>query len=350
MTSREPPLVFVGEGATDIPAGSDFVERTTLAYHRLHRDGRRLSTVSDHIDHRFLRSDISDYLRWQSDWLHRLDDQMGLGGAAVAAAYLIKTPLDSLVMAARELMAVVMARNARSVVYTGTPGTPGIDPWHYGHLQFCPALGDEPLAARLLPLITSALGIPFAMAPSGASPSPLSGRSPAPAALRTIVAGRVATLRNFWTMRPARPEDPASLVLWRAGYGVRTAVRDERRRSQRVLFLLAESDQYRLVELRPLGTRTPWRGVVNAPPVQTPPPELPAGIDSLLEEVDLWTGLPGSATALRSRFVSFVSRVCPAIAEHARVIEPGLKAAGVNTVIAANPSSVADFAVLLSAG
>ncbi len=310
--------------------------------------GLPTSVLDDHVDRGALLQDQDDYLRWQLDWLNRLD-RLGAGGngSVRAAAHLIKTPIDSAVMATRLLRAAILATGARRVTYVGPHGPDERDLPHQGHLQFWPMLGDVPLAARLLPILAEDLRVEYEELvvdePTSAPPSP-----------NRLVAGsggplvpRLAAIRNLGGLRPRSRSRSATLVLWYAGYGLRRFARAERLRGCRVLALQRGEFTTRVLEPSPWGFRSlgPQIVLLRESSAHRLSPEL----TGLLDEVDTWAGAPGVGAILGSRIERYVFDICAAVDRAASQLQPQLVDAQVDRVAAANPSSIEEFAALLAA-
>jgi hypothetical protein len=336
-----PRVAFVhdlGEAQLD----DDIVIATTPSAWLACRDaGLPVSVLDDHVDRLAILPAPTEYTRWQLAWAARLDAAIGGGGAARTGFFLLKWPTDSVVL--RGLLARAAIENLRpsAVRYVGPTADAGADPWHRGHLQFWTTLGDGPLLADVLPPICRAAGVPFSLLAVGAiaatrevhSIARIRGRLGEWRGRRRALAG----LRSSHRV--------ASLLLWTSGFGVGRAARGERDAGRRVLFLTHRKQSIAVREPMLVGLRR------RSPDIFTTLRR--AGVLSeeqlgLLREVDQWVA-PGVSDALRTRFETYLLRVCPAISDAAVLLEPHLARLQVERVICATANSLPEHAALLAA-
>lgn len=334
-------LTFVHQPADDPPEGPA-VALTPIAVEQLSAASIEPWVIDDLVDRRLLLADWRSYTAWKLDWLERVDTAVDGRGSVRAAACWVTTPLDSVVIAARLLRAAADAVKPTEICYVGVGGPEEADPIHDDHMQFRPLLGDVPLAARLLPLVATALGVRF-----GIQPTRKPEVAPAPSAsLRQRVVPTAARFRNTW--RPtAGANQGTTLMLWSAGHGARRFARDERERGRRIALVQRGNPTCVLVPswhgFRSVGLGMPTDLGRTSP--TTPCDDL----DELLHEIDGWAQLPGAGSVLKSRLIAFTQRVTPVIDRIADALVPQLTAAGVDELAAANPGAVEDFGVLLAA-
>jgi hypothetical protein len=300
-----------------------------------------VTVVDDFIDRPRVLPDPRAYLRWQADWIRRLDSHLSHAGAAAASALLIKTPLDSLVDWSRVLGAVVRSLQPSRLLFLGPAGS-DTQPWHNGHLQFWPILGDRTLAAALLPLVANHLGTHVAVEEDGRATGASAGLS-----TRQALRSRAARAIGPWRqVRPRLQRDAstATLMLWSSGYGATEFANERRVVPRSVLALLRGRAQTRLID-----TGRPWRrsGAVSVEPSFGG--VVPEALSPFLGEVDEWAELPGAGEVLRSRLTAFLGGVVPAVGSAAQRLEGELRRWNVVEVAAANPSSIEEFAALLAA-
>ncbi len=341
MSPGPESLTFVHQAAEEPPDGPA-VALTPIAVEQLNAASVQPWVIDDLVDRRLLLADWRSYTAWKLDWLNRVDAAVQGRGSVRAAACWITTPLDSVVMAARLLRAAAEAVGPTKIHYIGVGGPEEVDPIHDGHMQFRPLLGDVPLAARLLPLVATRLGVPFEIQPTQ-RPEVASASS---SSLRQRVLPTAARFRNTW--RPtAGANQGTTLMLWSAGYGARRFARGERERGRRIALLQRGNPTCVLVPswrgFRSVGLRVPTDLGRTSP---TNPCD---DLDELLHEIDEWAQLPGAGSELKSRLMAFTQRVTPVIDKIADALVPQLTAAGVDELVAANPHAVEEFGVLLAA-
>lgn len=338
-------LTFALEPPADRPAGV-VVPLTPLALDGCRQAGIEHLLLDDLVDRPALIGATDGYLRWQLDWMTTFGEVAGAPDACRTAAQLLKTPIDSAVVWARVLRAAVVAFQPTSVSYLGPFGPEEENPFHHGHLQFWPILGDLPLAARFLPLVARTLSLPFEVQAT-AHPGPVPGEPPHRSPTASFKA-RAAPLRHLSLRRLERQGQPrATLFTWTGGYGLRSIARAERAAGTRVLFLRRGGPATAVLRLGPLGY-----GPVGAPlPHGRTPPRssLPSDAEALLREIDEQAGLEGAAEALRRRLETQASSVLPLIERLATGLEPQLESSETDRVVSTNAWSVEEFAALLAA-
>jgi hypothetical protein len=287
------------------------------------------------------------YLRWQLDWLKRLDAASQLNGVVQACANLIIPPVDSLVITSRMLAGAVEALAPEGITYVGRTGPVESTEYHNGHLQFWPALGDTPLAARLLPLIAEARSLSFA---AHAVDGRITSSVPAPSAiarLRRHLSRSVGPYRRAYRRRWAgRAQRRSTLLLWYAGYGVRQFARDERAAGRDTTFITRGGSSFHVID----PGMPPRRGRSRRIDMAVPPAsELAPALVAMLDEIDEWTGVPGAARILESRLSLFLRGICFTVSEAASRAMREFSLYGIERVAAANPSSLEEFACLIAA-
>ncbi len=154
--------IFVHDpGDYSLSDPGDVVALTATAIEACRRDGIAAKVLDDLTSRPEVCRHPDAYQRWQLDWLRRLDDASHLNGVAKACAHLIIPAVDAVVITSRMLVGAVDALAPDSITYVGKTGPVEPTGYHNGHLQFWPALGDVPLAARLLALIAEARTLPY---------------------------------------------------------------------------------------------------------------------------------------------------------------------------------------------
>lgn len=379
-----PSLAFVHTVAGPPPDADVVVALTPRAWEACRAAGLAVTVMDDHFDRRALRADRIDYTAWQLDWLDRLDHAVHADGALRSAANWLTILVDSVVEHARVLRAVLESVNPSQVLYVGPDGPDEPDPLHNGHMQFWPLLGDRPLSARLLPLITATLGIDYRSF-AGATerrptasetgpelvreegrPAQRSSRREPPklrldrlGSLRTAVEfdwralvpadwrRRLGRVRNMWSISDTKKSRPATLMVWSAGYGAQTFARSERHRGQRIVYLEREGSASILVPV--------WHGFhkenagLRVDPLRADTHQIPPSVPAMLTEIDRWAHVTGAGLALETRIWAFVSRILPPIRRAISELSTTLSILGVNRVAAANPSTPEEFSVLEAA-
>ena len=341
-------LSFVRALGGEAPADDGVVVALTpVAFEALRRSGIVPSVVDDHVARPELCLRPEAYERWQLDWLRRLDREVGADGVVRSCAQLLTVPMDSVVVWSRMLVGVVEAVRPDAIRYWGRTSPEEDDPYHNGHLQFWPRLGDLPLAVRLLPLIASVRSIRYELHDAiDESPAPTSPVGRTDGARRRAVqfVGAYRRLRPGAFLPAAAG---TTLMLWHAWYGAERIVADERRRGRRTVFLERRGDMVRIVDPR-LPSLPGTRLRVEFETLRER--ALAAGVQALLGEVDEWAGAEGAGRLLTSRLATFLGSFAPAVRRLAEDLEPELSRRRVDRVLAANPSSVEEFACLLAAG
>ena len=332
------------------PDASAVLAVTAAAVDTLAGLGVSFAVVDDVVDRVDVLGTDAEYVRWQLDWFRRLDDALEADGAAVASAQKLKPVIDSVIIGARLAAAAIDRLGPDGVELVVPSGAAPLDPLHNGHLQFWPRLGDLPLWSSVIPLVAAAREIPLVI--RHVDP-PASAAVPAPVfrdRMRATLAARTGLLRHFdlahWQPRPAAG---STLMLWNGGYGARHFVAAERASGRRVIALERGAPTTRVFEPVPWGRRNLGRPVDVAPLDQGSTP-VGAGIRSLLDDIDDRAGVAGVSDLLRSRVEAFAHRIVPVVASAAASLSPDLERIGIDAVVAANPSSIEEFAALLAAG
>jgi len=302
--------------------------------------------LDDLVDRPDLIGDADDHLRWQLRWIITFGELSGEPEACRTAAQILKTPLDSVIVWARVLRAAVVGLQPTSLAYLGPSGAEEEDPFHHGHLQFWPKLGDLPLAARLLPLLARDLSIPLQVTASARSSE--GHDQPAPRTPTSRVRARVAPLRHLsvrrsWPMGHTR----STLFTWTGGYGLRAIARAERAEGARVLYLQRGGTETAILGLGPLG----YEPICGAVPYGPRPTRhaLPKGTAALLNEVDERAGIAGAGDSLRRRLETHGSFVLPLIERLATALGPHLASTSTERIVSTNAWSVEEFGALLAA-
>ncbi len=339
---------------TGVSAGDEVVALTPMGLDACAAAGLRPTVLDDHFDRSAILTGESDHVRWELDWLDRLAD-VG-GDAARTAALYIVTPLDALILAAWLLYGLVDAIGPARVVYVGpTRGTaPDPVPFHAGHLQFCPRFGDAPLASRLLPLLARQLGLAYDEVPTSWPSWPNeSGNAAFGGRHGRWLASRLASTRNTWSGRAhgmvgsRHPNTCATLACWATGYGARGVIAEERRQGRRLLILARGGPSTRLLAPSLIGPRSASPAIPVATVVDDA--ALPPAWRVLLDEVEQRAGIDGAGLLLESRLRYYLSAIAPAVGRAADALRPELKRHNVTSVVAANPSSIEEYATLLAA-
>jgi hypothetical protein len=326
-------------------ANATLVALTPAAFEWAREQGHTVLAIDDVVDRRAVLPARLEYHRWQLDWIRRLDDAFDAGGSIIAAAHLLKTPIDSVIVWARLLRAAGVAVAPSELVYAGPPGATG-QRWHAGHLQFWPRLGDRPLAAELIEPLAADLGVPVRLDEAG---RPSGFRAPPPgfrSGLRARVAGLIGPWRFVRPPRRGARQRGACLMLWSTGYGAAGFAAGRRRDGHPLLFLDRGAPTTRL-------RRPTWPSTASPPvpvtPFDIPAPASPKALRPFIDEIDQWAGFAGAGDVFAGRLTFFLERVAPAVARAADQLRPAMEAAGVVEVAAANPSSIEEFAALLAA-
>jgi hypothetical protein len=305
-------------------------------------DGPRPLVVDDLVDRRTVLPDEGAYTRWQIDWLRRLDGALAAHGAALAGAQLLKTPVDSLVVMSRLLSGAVDAVEPDALAYVGRTRPARDSPWHNGHLQPWASLGDLPLAAQLLPAIAQRVSLPFAATDQEEQHVPSDQR--VGGRLRGWAKWLLGPMRTFGVTTPDRGARGTSLLLWTGGYGLRQIASEEQRQGRQVLLLERSPASTSVLSATRLGYRRRCPRVNVS--LTTGPVQPLTGIDPLLAEVDEWAGLAGAGELLRSRLEIFAQQIVPTILAASEPLGSAIDQLGVDTIIAANPWSIEEFAAL----
>lgn len=334
---------------SDGTSGGALVTLTPEAQVRAIERGLPARTIDDIVDRRSLFLDTDDYLRWQHAWFRRLSAATSAPDAAEAARQLLKVPLDSVVVWARLLAGVVDRLRPRDLVYVGPARRVDPSPWHNGHLQFWPQLGDEPLAPRLLSLVADQRGIGLRLSETetAATPTPVDRRHPRSFdRMLAIARRRLGPVRNLGLAGTrTTPTSGSTLLLWSGGYGAR-AVADAARANRSRVVVLERGESTGVLVLGPSGYRRTG-AAIDAQPSHDDA-IVPDALDDLLREVDEWTGVPGSWWLLRSRAEFFTGQFVPAVDRVADALGPALEQEHVTTIAAANPSSIEEFGALVA--
>ncbi len=342
-------LWFVQEfGGSSQAGGHPAITLTASAAAAQVRSGEHALSVDDFVDRRtVLLSRQRDYLAWQLDWLKRLANSSGVSSEPCHAAFgYLKNPMDSVVACSVLLRGAVQRAKPAEVVYVGPAVGDEPDPWHGSHMQFWPQLGDRPLADRLLPLVCSHLAVPFRQEYWRASGDPVV-RTWSPLNLRAAIRHTLSLTYNFSGAGSWRRRGSASVILWAAGYGVRSVARAEHARHHRVIVLDRRQPFPALTQVLPIGRRRLSPGVDKRIPEAEQ--RLSEEHVSLLDELDQWTKVPFAGRILESRLATYVDRVCPVVERIAGELEPALRQADVVKVIATNPYGIEEYGCLVAA-
>ena len=349
MPARPDLLIAVAPPPTP-PDASAVLAVTAASVGTLAGVGVRYAVVDDVIDRADVLGADEEYVRWQLDWFGRLDDTIGATGAAVASAQKLKPVIDSVVIAARLAAAAIDRLGPDGIELVVPSGAAPLDPLHDGHLQFWPRLGDLSLWSSIVPLVAAARGIPLVIrqvdpTTPAAVPAPVFRDR-----MRASLAARTGLLRHFdiahW--RP-RPVAGSTLMLWSGGYGARHLVAVERASGRRVVALERGAPTTRVFEPVPWGRRN-LSSPVDVAPLGRGSSTAAAGVRSLLDDIDDRAGVAGVSDLLQSRVEAFAHRIVPVVASAAASLAPDLERLGIDSVVAANPSSIEEFAALLAAG
>ncbi len=341
------PALFVHDsGDRQFEAVGTIIALTPSAFEVCRLRGLTPSVVDDHAPRPAVCRLPRAYERWQLDWLSRLDSACNLDGVGRSCAELIVPPLDSLVVAARTLAGVVDALVPTTIRYIGRTGTPEAG-YHDGHLGFWPRLGDVPLAARLLPLISQARGVPFDVC-SLDTPSPTTPVDPMCLSIRRRVAKLIGPYRRGYAQRHLSGGDrPATLMLWYAGYGAATYADDERRSGCGIACISRGTASFRIFDVGVPPRHAPSHPIdLTVPDVTTLMPSLLP----LLDEIDHWTGIPGAGRIFETRLAIYLHGISIAVACAVPQVGKELSRFDIQRVAATNPSSLEEFACLVGAG
>jgi hypothetical protein len=328
---------------------------TPIAYDRLVALGSRPLVVDDVVDRSKTVPQLDSYIRGQVLWMERLDGAAGAHGAVPACAQMLKYPLDSLVSAARLVVALLDAVDTESVEFAGRAGIDRADPLRRGQLGFHPLGGDVPLWGQLLGVAAAQRGSSVRLVPTlagAAAPS----RASLKAHVAVRLAAKVAAYRHFDAIHWSPRHTGTTLMTWPGGYGSQSIAHLERRRGRRILVLRRGAAVTQLLEPAPWGWRalSPPRSVTPLEPLAARARRSgsadPTLVDELLAEVDGWCGLPGSSEVFRSRVETLVERVAPVVDAAAGALADDLERHEVSSVVSANPSSIEEFTALLAAG
>jgi hypothetical protein len=304
-----------------------------------------VTVLDDHVDRLALQADHLDFHRWQRGWIDRLDASSRLNGSARTAALAIKGPVDTAVVTSRNLRKLLQTLEPSYVSYvdrarpaprhTAAPG--GLYLW-----------GDdaEPRpAGRLIAGICDDLGIDFGLVVDPKT-SALSTRRSTRARFRRWVGRHIGPRRTFWVARRNERQRPTTVMTWYGGYGARAFLDAELRAGRRVFFLARGNRSSRLLEPRTIV----WRRRSSRIRLERGAgSSFSPATSEILEEIDNWSGTPGTASVIRNRLTYILGTMCPAIEAGAKALEPALTRSRVDRVAAANPSSTEEFATLLAA-
>jgi hypothetical protein len=329
-----------------LPSPDDeLIALTPQAYEECFTRGLVPTVLDDHAARPGFCFEPHPYLRWQLDWLRRLDHLADLRGVGTACALLLTAPMDAIVVMGRLLATTIDALDPVPIHLMGVLPSEEVDPYHEGNLQFWPEHGDLPLAARLLPLIAEARSRPYSITEIATQPLANTG---APLAASYRIRRKVAAVLGpyLWSrpLHDMRTGKPATLFTWTSSYGVRWWAKHERKQGHRVVFLERDRRWTRIIDpshLRGRGRRhSMTRPVVG---------QLSAEALKILDEIDEWSGVPGSGRVLASRLLAYLTSLCPAVQHAATALEHQLRTFGVTRVMSANPSSLEEFGVLTAA-
>jgi hypothetical protein len=327
-------LVFV-YSADDIEPGDIHLALTPEAFQACLDAGLAPETVDDYANRDALRSEETDYLRWQADFFRRLeqDDPDRPRPARRLAAHVLKTPMDSVVIWSRLLADVLDTLRPRDVVLQA-PGGAGMPGAWRRDLQFLPLAGDRPLAADILPILCLQRSIPYATQEMPKSTQP----RPVPAAM-----ARIAESLRIWrnALGPPSTTGPTDVLVGLGGPMRRLAARS-RSEKRRPVFALIETDGVHFVAAG-VPPRTLARFAL--PPVATGATSL----GPLANEMASWSGAEVPASFL-GRLGRYVDDICDRIERLGDSIEPFLAARGVQRVFVSNPSWIGHHAIVLAAG
>lgn len=291
----------------------------------------------DFFDWTDVLADKNEYLKWQLDWLRRLEAASELG-AVLTAAHFFKAPMDVLVVTTRVLRRVVESLEPESVMYAGPPISE--DKFRAIDLQFRPRLGDTPLAARVLPILAGAVGFHY-------ETKTLTEVTPeVPPSRRALAGLRRKAHIALNIMRAERRSDAAALLLWYEGYGVRRVVSDMKDSGVRPLFLLRGDATTRI--LRPaMSSLRPVSNEVECKPTDSP---IPSSTEArrMLREIDYWAGVAGVSVLLERRLDWYLGSVCPIVEAGAKQLVDALRREKIGYIAATNPSSTEEFIALLA--
>jgi hypothetical protein len=341
-------VTFVhGAGFRPLDADGTVIALTPVAFEECRRLGFVPTVVNDHAVRPDFCRDPSPYQRWQLEWLARLDGATQLDGVAGSCAELIVPSLDSLVIAAHTLASAVDALAPAAIRYVGRDG-PAESGYHNGNLAFWPRLGDVPLAARVLPLIAAARGLPFDVRPIDTNIPAAWTNAPLPSRVRRRLARALGPRRRGrWGGMHRRVQRPTTLMLWYAGYGADQFARDEHRAGRDTVFITRGRPSFRVVDPELPPRHRP------SPPIDLTVPgvsKLMPQLVKVLDEIDEWAGVPGAGRILESRLAIYLHGICLAVACAAKQVGSEFSRFGVESVVAANPSSLEEFACLVAAG
>lgn len=287
------------------------------------------------------------YQRWQLDWLNRLDTACHLNGVARLCAQLIVPAVDTVVVTARMLAGALDELAPEEITYVGKTGPVESTGYHNGHLQFQPALGDVPLAGRLLESIAASRSLPYAARSVDGEPPPGGRAHSVMARTRRELSRSLGPYRRVYRGHLAnRARRSTTLMLWYAGYGADQFAADERAAGRDTAFITRGDKSFRIVDPGVPPRHSPSRRMdLTVRPVN----ELAPALRALLDEIDDWAGVPGAARILESRLAVFLHGMCDCVAAAARRALREFSHFGIVRVAAANPSSLQEFACLIAA-
>lgn len=307
-------------------------------------DGLKPTVPDDHLDWNEILKDEENYLRWQIDWLRRLEKATGLSAARVATHF-IKPPIDALVVATLVLKSILERLGPKAVAFVG-PGSDAIDSLRRTDLQFRPRLGDTPLAFRILPIIAEQLGVDYeSINVAGVTEEPRA-TSPLQSVL-TAARRRAHIVLNVAWPPWASSKGPGTCILWYEGYGARTLVRSKRLEGRSILFLERGTPWTRLLSPVPWGFRQASNPIHIE--IETSSPPMGREVLALLEEIDQWSGVPGVSSIMTSRLQAYVEQICPTIEKGSVMLADSLADQKLTELLATNPSSIEEFVALLAA-
>ncbi len=342
-------ITFVHDaGHQRLDADGAVIALTPAAFEDCRRQGLAPSVVDDHTRRPEFCRNPSAYQRWQLDWLARLDTATQLDGVARSCAELIVPPLDSLIIATSTLASAVDALAPRAITYVGRGGPAEETGYHNGHLAFWPRLGDLPLASRVLPLIAAARGLQLDMRSTDSDNSPSPINPPLLSRSRRRIARWLGPFRRLhWGGIPSSVRRPATLMLWYAGYGAEQFAKDERRAGRDTIFITRGGSSFRIIDPALPPRHRLGRPIdITVPAVSSLMPQLV----TLLDEIDEWARIPGAGRLLESRLAVYLHGICITVACAAKAVDREFSRFALDSVAAANPSSLEEFACLVAAG
>ena len=136
-------------------------------------------------------------------------------------------------------------------------------------------------------------------------------------------------------------------MLWYAGYGASHYAGDERRAGRGIACISRGGSSFRIFDVAVPPRHVPSKPIdVTVPGVTTLMPSLMP----LLDEIDEWAGIPGAGRIFETRLAVYLHGLCFAVACAVPQVRPELSRFNIQRIAAANPSSLEEFACLISAG